>query len=316
MRSTWVNKLSRGVAYTLSLPERLLRSLAAALGGTSLLLTDILVPESLRGTTLYKVMVGNAQQFLVQKVGQVEQAGTCREEDTLVGDDFVQRKLVGNTLEMAGLLAMHFSPLWVFAIAGDVSAGSKTFLQRLIQHLKINNVIPEDAGMDNLTDLLDVMQAASRQSATAIDMPPLSRAQLQKLVDELRQNYVMVFGKSTALLPHFNELWGRMEQMVRVHGISIEELGGVMAVSAAQLPRKGWGTLRAVGRTSSDLFGESVLESYSITLDGIAKQGVNSYIRENMQPYLRQAVRHFAPAQATVTERWLRSGWKSKKPTS
>ena len=48
----------KAFGYTLSLPERLVRSTAAAVGGVSKLLTDTIIPEPLRKTTAYTAMVG------------------------------------------------------------------------------------------------------------------------------------------------------------------------------------------------------------------------------------------------------------------
>lgn len=62
----------RSFGYLLSLPERTLRSMAAVAGGTTSLLTEALFPEALRGTTLYKVFVGDTQRFIITKVAQVQ----------------------------------------------------------------------------------------------------------------------------------------------------------------------------------------------------------------------------------------------------
>ena len=63
----------RNFGYLLSLPERTVRSLAAVAGGTTTLLTDALFPDALRGTTLYRIFVGDAQRFIISKVAQVQQ---------------------------------------------------------------------------------------------------------------------------------------------------------------------------------------------------------------------------------------------------
>ncbi len=63
-------ELWRTLKYTLSLPERTLRSVSAAVGGVSRFLTDSLLPTSLRGTTFYQVFLGNTQRFLAESIGK------------------------------------------------------------------------------------------------------------------------------------------------------------------------------------------------------------------------------------------------------
>src|SRR5512146_2323867 len=138
----------KGFGYLLSLPERTIRSLAAVAGGTTSILTETLFPDALRGTTLYKIFLGDSQRFMIEKIALVHreagEAGAAAVADA-APEDFVQRKIAGTALEAAGLLAMHFSPLWVFAIAGDAAAGSNEFIQRLVVQLKRNNVLQPDA---------------------------------------------------------------------------------------------------------------------------------------------------------------------------
>ncbi|MCK5923640.1 MAG: hypothetical protein KAG66_22090, partial [Methylococcales bacterium] len=107
--------------YILSMPERTLRSLAALVGGGSSLLTETLLPDSLRGTTIYTVTVGMLQRFVVEQVYGMD--GETPDGQAALSDDYVQRKMAGTALETAGLLTMGFSPLWVLAIAGDVAGG-------------------------------------------------------------------------------------------------------------------------------------------------------------------------------------------------
>ena len=109
------------LGFMLSLPERTIRSLAALGTGTTSLLSETLFPEVLRETTLYRIFVGDAQNFIIDRVAQVK----TEAEAEGGGEDYLQRKMVGGALETAGLLAMHFSPLWVFAIAGDAAGGGE-----------------------------------------------------------------------------------------------------------------------------------------------------------------------------------------------
>ena len=50
--------LKKALVYAVSLPERALRSTAAALGGVSKLMTDTLLPKSVRGLGFYGLPLG------------------------------------------------------------------------------------------------------------------------------------------------------------------------------------------------------------------------------------------------------------------
>jgi hypothetical protein len=286
--------------YALSLPERTIRSLAALAGGTSTLLADTLFPKSFRGTTTYRVTIGMMQQFIIERVaGMKSEISADRAE---VGDDFVQRKMAGTALEAAGLLTMGASPLWVLAILGDAAGGSKVFLNRLVKYLKENSVIEEQTEATELVDVLEAVQEASSKSAITIDTPPLSRAELSRLADEMKASYIRVFRSTTNLVPRLETIWKNMERLSRSENISIERLGGIMAVDAVSWSKKGMGIALATGRTGAELFDEKILDSYKQTLAATSEQGIDKYMSEHMQPFIQSARMHFDPAQKTWTE--------------
>jgi hypothetical protein len=177
--------------YLFSLPERLVRSAAAVVGGTSLLVTETLFPEVVKDSTTYQVVVGNLQKFMIARVAQVEYFAASEEEQVI--DGYIGRKLAGNVLEMAGLMTMRFSPVWVFAVAGDAAAGSKVFLDRLSTNLKQHGVIDPESDPDDVVGLLDAIQQASSSSATVMDTPPLTREQLVDLAGDLTDGYGRMF---------------------------------------------------------------------------------------------------------------------------
>jgi len=300
--SSWLDAVRERVGYMLSLPERTVRSLAAVGGGTTSLLTETLFPEVLRGTTLYRIFLGDTQKFVIEKIAQIQKEGASREGVDATDPQYVHKKMIGGALETAGLFAMHFSPLWVFAIAGDAAAGSGVFLHRLIEQLKRNGVIAEDAQVHGLEDLIAAMQDASRTSATAIDTPPLSREEVSKLANDMTESYSRMFSKATDLVPRLETIWERMREVATRENISLSRLGGILTVDAAAWGKKGIGSVLAVGQTGASLFGDKILDSYVRTLDSVAKEGVSSYLRERMTPFLQAATAHFDRGKKTWTE--------------
>lgn len=293
------------LGYLLSLPERTIRSLAAMAGGTTTLLTDTLFPDALRGSSLYKLFIGDAQNFLITKVAQIQAERPALDELGATRDDYIQRKMIGGALETAGLFAMHFSPLWVFAIAADAAAGSNTFLQRLAAQLKANNVLPNDMEVGSLTELLEAVQDSSRRSATAIDTPPLSRAEIGQLADELTSSYKQVFASATNLLPRMEQIWGQMEYLSDRENISMERLTGILTVDTAEWARKGACAVLSVGQTINGLVGEKILDGYSRSLNTIATTGITEYFNQHMCKFMQAAANHFSPQQKTWTQSLL-----------
>lgn len=292
--------------YLISLPERALRALAALVGGASVFLADTLLPDALQGTTIYKILIGDTQRFLIERVAQMELQGQSFILSQDIPEDFVQRKAAGTILEAAGLLAFHFSPMWVFAIAGDASAGSKVFLERLVKQLKEQGVIPEEAAIDDLVDLVEATQTASRVSVKAVDTPPLSREELATLVNDLRSAYGAMFSQFPGLMGNFEGLWKRMERISERENITLAELSGIMTIQAANWGRKSVVTLLAVGKTGSELFGEKILQNYKETLDLVSKHGVKDYLRTYLTPFVEKSLQHFERSRETWIEQKLR----------
>jgi hypothetical protein len=327
--------------------------MAAVAGGTTSLLAETLFPESLRGTTLYKVFIGDAQRFLITQIAQVHrEQGTppaadvgnaaqvaqpadaeerqqvasvlqstgetpVPQEQTAVSPapamtvdvpNYVPRKILGSALETAGLFAMHVSPLWVFAIAGDAAAGTSVFLQRLADQLKKNGVIPADTQVTGLADLLGVVHETSRKSVAAIDTPPLSREELAQLANDMIGQSRQLFDKATDLLPRMETIWATMQQVSDRQNISLDALSGILSIDVAGWARKGVGAVMAVGQTGGNLIGENILDSYAATLEQVSSKGVTQYLSQHLSPFFAKARSHFDPDQRSWTESFLGLG--------
>lgn len=304
MKKSFSDVIYKRLTQLLSLPERTLRSLAAIAVGASTLLTETIFPDSLRGTTTYKVTIGMMQQFILEKVAQMEGEPGVGSAD--LSDDFAQRKLAGTALEAAGLFTMGFSPLWVFAIAGDAAGGSKVYLKRLVERLKENGVIAQDDEAAELVDVLEAIQGAANKSALAVDIPPLSRDSLVALAEDMQVGYAKAFASTANLLPKLDEIWTRMEQLNKKEGVPLERLGGVMALEALSISKKGAGLVMAAGQTGVELLDEKILESYRKTLADAFNLGLDGYVREHMRPFMQTAKAHFDIGQETWTESLLR----------
>ena len=286
--------------YLVSFPERAIRSAAALVGGTSLLLTETLLPDVVRSTTTYRVFIGDLQKTLITRVAQVQMASESPEN--AITNQYLQKKIVGSSLEAIGLLTVRFSPVWALAIISDAAGGSQVFVNRLVQNLKANGLIDPQSEPKSLADLLAAIQNAANTSVRAIDTPPLSEAELTAVTDELAADYGDMSTKSQHLLSRINAIGTRMEDVATEQGLSLEQVNGIMTIDAAKLSESSLSAGLTLSQTSGELFVEQILNSYGRTLDRITQQGPGNYLSEAMTPFLEAALSHLDPDKDTWTE--------------
>jgi hypothetical protein len=292
--------------YTLSLPERLVRSVVTLLGGATKILTDTVIPEPLRKSSTFTAIVGNAQRFLIEKVAEVQGA---YEADKGAGlpDDFVARKIAGNVVEAAGMFSIHLSPLWVFAIASDVAQGSKVYLNRLVSELKDKDVISREANINELDGLLDALGRAGQVSAKVFEAPPVDLAGLKELRSQLTAGYQNVFHSTANLMPRIDTVWDGVERLARRDGVSVESILGLMTFDLGRAAGKALDTAFAVGDVATSLLDETIFRSYGETINRVQRDGAVTCLAVATQPFVDALLSHVSTSKETWTERlWRR----------
>jgi hypothetical protein len=302
MIPTTTKELFAAFGYTLSLPERFARSIAAALGGTSKLVTDTLIPEPLRKTGAYTAIVGNAQRFIIERIADV-QGVYEKEAGGALPDDYVPRKIAGNVVDAVGMFSMHLSPLWVFAIATDVAQGSRVYLNRLVGELKEKNVISQDANIDKLDDLLDSLGQAGSRTAQVFDSPPVDLEQIKTLRDQLTGGYSNVFKKTTNLLPRIDTLWKSMESVAKRDGVAVDSIVGLMTIDLGKTAGQAVDAAFAVGHVTSDLLSETILDSYGKSIERIQREGAIACLEQAAAPYVSAIGSHLRSDKESWTEK-------------
>ncbi len=282
--------LKRALLYTLSLPERAVRSASAALGGVSKLMTDTLVPRSLRKLTFYRYFIGNTQKFVIESLGEVKSG-----EGGKLPDDYLARKMVGNVADAAGIFAFHFSPLWFFALAGDAAGGTKEYLRRIVAELEKDGAVAPGTRIDSAERLLDALAHASRATAAPLDAPPLSKEELAKLRTEIAASYGEVYRGSRAALPSLDALWDGLMEIRRREKLPLLKLSGAMALAAG----------KAAGRASGQLFTEKIILSYAESIAAVRAEGFAPFFARQARPYLEAVAGAFSLSRKTLTERLL-----------
>lgn len=299
---TYLDRLNHYLALSFSLPERLARALGSLIGGSTLLLTKTLIPSAVKNSNSYRFTFGMFQTFLIKNVAQLDDFQT----DTELQEHFLNRKLLGTSLEAAGLLTMHLSPVWIFAIASDAAKGGQVFLNRLVHHLKEHDVIAEDSNPESLEQVLLSIHDMGRQGATAIDTPPLTMLEVEELAAQLRESTASLRKNSANLLPRFEAIWNQISQVASQENLSTEQVLGMLSVSAASIAQTSVGTAGALGKTGFYFLDEIILNDYKETLADISDTGSLGYMQQNMQPFVQNAQSHFNFKNETRSQTWFK----------
>lgn len=272
------------VRFYLSLPERLVRLLAALLGGAVHETAQLLLPRLVRRSRFYEATAKNLLRIVVEVVGGVE-AGQRHE---LPAGKLAVRKGAGNVVELGSIAAFGFSPLWLLAGASDLLRGSRTYLAALVEELKAAGVLAEEAEVGSVDELLGVLERGTGRSAALVDVPPVELAELRRSLAEL--------AAEREALPSPEELASAYEGLRRAAGREGRPLlevstgiGLAFALSAGKIGR------------------EHLVVPYREDWEPVRREGFGAYARRVTQPYRHAVEAHLDPDRPTHTERALRS---------
>jgi hypothetical protein len=274
----------RRYRYALSLPERLVRTVAAVLGGTLHEAGTLVLPRLVRRSRFYEATAATLLRITIELVGGVERAPTASPETT--ARQIAMRKGAGNIVELGSIAAFGFSPLWLLAGASDVLRGSRVYLNALVEELKRAGVVEEELDVASFDDLLRTLEEGSGGTARLIDIPPMELAELRTSLAELRA--------SAETLPSPAELAALFDGLRRTAAAERRPLLEVSAgVGLAFLT-----SARSVSR-------EHVVAPYREDLKPVRDEGFGAYARRVSRPYARAVASHFDRERPTLTERGL-----------
>ena len=110
--------------FLVSLPERLVRSLVALVGGTLHETAQLVLPRLVRRSRLYEATAKNALRIAIELVGGVDGALEV-EPDAPTAGRLAVRKGAGNAVELGSIAAFGFSPLcWRARATSRTARGS------------------------------------------------------------------------------------------------------------------------------------------------------------------------------------------------
>jgi hypothetical protein len=279
--------VSRATAYLASVPERLVRAVAAALGGTIHETAELVLPRLVRKSRFYEATAKNLLRITVELVGGVERAPEAvADEHESSPKKLAVRKAGGNVMELGSILAFGFSPLWLLAGAADVTRGTRVYLDALVSELKAAGVIAPSAEFASVDDLLGALEGASGTTARLIDIPPLEIEGLKRSLADLRDD--------AKRLPTPVELQSVYEALLAE---ADREKRSLLEVSVG-MGLAFFNSARKVGR-------QHVLDPYTEDLRPVRDEGFAAYARRVGKPYAQAVGRHFSPATPTLIERGI-----------
>jgi len=293
--------------YILSLPERVIRSLAALSGGLLREIGSVALPPGIRQTTLYRTMVEVTLRFLIEEVGQVE--GIYPYPDQLA-QNFLLQRTASHGIELLGILTFRASPVWVLAALADISGGGHKLIHEISQALKNDGLLDPNVRFERMDQLLDGLEKTSDHLAQTLNLPPVDVPGLRREWEKLKNELQGIPPKRLPAQERLDRIWTELQQTAITQNRSVFTISSLMAVSTiAHVPANLLWLSRAAhsaARRTGTVVGAVLLDHYSQTLGEISQTGFVEYWTREFRPYLRAAAEHFAPGRKSLTERLLR----------
>jgi hypothetical protein len=300
-------------AYLLSVPERVIRSALALSAGLLREVGEVVLPQGVRRTQLYKNLVEVTLRYVIERVGGAK--GVFPDEEP-TPEDFLARRGAGHAIELLGLVAFRVSPVWVLAALADVSGMGRRLIPEITDALKAQGLLEKDARFESVDQMLSGLEKTSSRLAQTINTPPLD-------IESLRQEWTAIRDHVRTLKPsqrpvpeQIQEHWLQLTHESARQGRSVFEISSVMAISAVRaLPGKArWlsASARVGARQTGKLVSTAILDHYTQTLNELRAVGYLTYAKRQLSPYLRACVDQFSPQKRTLTQRLLEKARRKK----
>ncbi|MHC4398382.1 MAG: hypothetical protein ACYTG0_01740 [Planctomycetota bacterium] len=289
--------------YSLSLPERTLRSATGVLGGVLLESTSLLVPQAFQNSKTYSMMIRQTLDFVVEDVGGVEPEKDENAPPKI--ENFVARKAVANFIDLAGMATFHLSPGLLLAVVADVAYGSQAYVKELGDELKTQGVIDESSTINHVDDLFEAVADAADTTASAFSVPPLSVSGLKKTIDDTRNAVRTIDPAKVIPESEVKRLWNEMHQIAVTQGVNPLAVSSAMTLCCLdKIGTLGQGALSTVAAVGN-LFDRHVIGHYRTALADIHQKGIYRSLAETSEPYIDAVWKNFSTEKTTVTEHVL-----------
>lgn len=278
--------------YLLSLPERLVRSTLGLGAGAAREVGEVVLPDAVRGSQLYRNLVDTTLRFVIEQVGGVE--GVYAKPDELQ-ENFLARRTAGNAVEILGIVAFRASPVWVLAALADVCGAGRQLIPEIADALKEQGLLDKDAQVTSVDQMLNGLERTSSRLASTINTPPLDIAGLRHEWEAIRTEARTIQPGAFPTRETVGEMWGQLKAESARQERSVFETSSLVAVSAVRA-----GVVR-----TGEMVGVALLDHYSRTLADMRQTGYATFAARQFRPYVRAAIDQFSPKRRTLTERLL-----------
>ena len=294
----------RRLLYGLSVPERALRSAAGLFGGALRESAGLLLPDAIRNGKTYRAFIGQMLDFMAEDIGGAEPGATAASASSPADrvEGFVARKAVGNFVDLTSLATLHLSPMLLLALVSDMAYGSRAWLRELAEELERQGVVEDAASIQRADDLLDAVAAASAQTASVLDTPPLSVEGLREALRQTRESVASLDVRKALPEQDLASLWDAMQASARRQGVSPFNMSALMTLASLETGRAGAG---AIARATGTLLDRNFVNHYRATLADIDGKGFYPSLAAASRPYLEAASRNFSRSRKTATEAFL-----------
>ena len=292
--------------YLLSLPERIVRSTLGLGAGAAREVGEVVLPDAVRNTQLYRNLVDATLRFMIERVGGVE--GVYGKDDELP-ENFLARRTAGNAVEMLGIVAFRASPVWVLAALADVCGAGRQLIPEMADALKEQGLLEKDAQFTSVDQILDGLERTSSRIAAAINTPPLDVAGLRAEWEAIRNEARSIQPANLPSSETIGAMWTNVKAESARQNRSVFETSSMMALSALRSfpgnARWFYASARAGAVRTGEIVGSAVLDHYRETLAEMRETGYATFAARQFRPYVRAAVDQFSPKRETLTARVL-----------
>ena len=217
--------------YLLSVPERVVRSVSAVSAGLIREIGEITLPPGLRRTRMYSTMVDTTLRFLIERVGEVEGAYP---KDGQIIEHFLIKRTLGDGIDLAGWVAFHASPIWVFAALADLSGAGRQLIDEIVGSLKAEGLLERERNFVGVEQILDGLERTSGQLATSLRYPPLNVQGLRAEWGALKEAARRIPPPNLPSPELLRRRWVELKQEAAAQRRSVFELSSLIALSTVR----------------------------------------------------------------------------------
>ena len=298
-----IESVTKYLQYTLSLPERAIRSTAAIVGGIAQQSATMLVPSAFQDSKTYQTFVKQMLDMVAHDIdGTEREAGEEAPDKDAQIEGYVAKKTVSTFVDLAGMATLHVSPMTILAVMSDVAYGSNVYLKQLGEELKREGVIDPESTIDQAADLLEAIGSASGKAADRFDRPPLSLEGLQETIEEAQESVSTL--DPTKIIPQaeISRMWNEMQQMADAQDVDILDVSSAMTMyTLNQVATVSKGALTTI-RVTGKLLDEHLFDHYWQGLQRINDEGIWQIFATSSQPYIEAVWMNFSADKETITE--------------